>query len=135
MGDMGSISTLGRSPGNGKGYPLQYSSLENSMDCIVRGVAKSGTRLRDFHFHLTPSGNGGHLNKYTARQGQRIMKHIGSFQTSDKKAVHGLEFTGHSRTPFEMILLFLDEEMISLSQRDWLSFLPSSFPQLSREFP
>ena len=34
------ISELGRSPGEGKGYPLQYSGLENSMDCIVRGVAE-----------------------------------------------------------------------------------------------
>ena len=33
-----------------EGYPLQYPSLENSMDCIVRGVAKSQTRLSDFHF-------------------------------------------------------------------------------------
>ena len=35
MGDLGSISGLGRSPGEGKGYPLQYSGLENSMDCII----------------------------------------------------------------------------------------------------
>ena len=34
---------LGRSPGEGKGYPLQYSGLENSMDCIVHGVTKSQT--------------------------------------------------------------------------------------------
>ena len=40
------------SPGEGKGYPLQYSSLENSMDCIVHGVAKSQTWLSDFHFHF-----------------------------------------------------------------------------------
>ena len=40
-GDLGSIPGLGRSPGEGKGYPLQYSGLENSKDCIVRGVAKS----------------------------------------------------------------------------------------------
>ena len=33
--DLGSISGLGRSPGEGRGYPLQYSGLENSMDCIV----------------------------------------------------------------------------------------------------
>ena len=39
-GDLGSIPGLGRSPGEGKGYPLQYSGLENSMDCIVDGVAK-----------------------------------------------------------------------------------------------
>ena len=38
-GDLGSIPGLGRSPGEGKGYPLQYSGLENSMDCIVHGVA------------------------------------------------------------------------------------------------
>ena len=35
-----------------KGYPLQYSGLENSMDCIVHGVAKSRTCLSDFNFHL-----------------------------------------------------------------------------------
>ena len=52
VGDLGSIPRLGRSPGEGKGYPLQYSGLENSMDCIVHGVAKSGTRLSDFHFHF-----------------------------------------------------------------------------------
>ena len=51
-GDLGSIPGLGRSPGEGKGYPLQYSGLENSMDCIVHGVAKSWTRLSDFHFTL-----------------------------------------------------------------------------------
>ena len=38
-GDLGSIPGLGRSPGEGKGYPLQYSGLENSMNCIVHGVA------------------------------------------------------------------------------------------------
>ena len=48
-GDLGSIPGLGRSPGEGKGYPLQYSGLENSMDCIVHGVAKSRTRLSNFH--------------------------------------------------------------------------------------
>ena len=41
VGDLGSISGLGRSPGEGEGYPLQYSGLENSMDCIVHGVTKS----------------------------------------------------------------------------------------------
>ena len=52
-GDLGLIPGLGRSPGGGKGYPLQYSGLENSMDCIVHGVTKSWTRLSDFHFHFT----------------------------------------------------------------------------------
>ena len=51
-GDLGSIPGLGRSPGEGKGYPLQYSGLEKSMDYIVHGVAKSRTRLSDFHFQV-----------------------------------------------------------------------------------
>ena len=50
VGDLGLIPRLGRSPGEGKGYPFQYSGLENSVDCIVHGVAKSQTRLKDFHF-------------------------------------------------------------------------------------
>ena len=41
--DLGSIPGLGRSPGEGNGYPLQYSGLENSKDCIVCGVPKSQT--------------------------------------------------------------------------------------------
>ena len=49
-GDLGLIPELGRSPGEGKGYPLQYSGLENSLDCIDHEVAKSWTRLSDFHF-------------------------------------------------------------------------------------
>ena len=50
VGDLGSIPGSGRSPGEGNGYPLQYSGLENSTDCIVHGVTKSRTRLSDFHF-------------------------------------------------------------------------------------
>ena len=50
VGDLGSIPGLGRSPGEGIGYPLQYSGLENSMACTVHGVAKSQSRLSNFHF-------------------------------------------------------------------------------------
>ena len=50
MEDLGLIPGLGRSPGEGKCYPLQYSGLENSMDCIVYGVTKSQIRLSGFHF-------------------------------------------------------------------------------------
>ena len=42
---LGSIPGLGKSPGEGNSYPLQYPGLENSMDCIVHGVSKSQTRL------------------------------------------------------------------------------------------
>ena len=55
VGDLGSIPGLGRSPGEVKGYPLQHSGLENSMDTIVHGVAKSWTRLSDFHFQSCPA--------------------------------------------------------------------------------
>ena len=51
-GDLGSIPELGRSP-EGKGYPLQYSDLEYPVNCIVRGVAKSWTRLSHFHFQVS----------------------------------------------------------------------------------
>ena len=49
VGNLGSIPGLGRSPGEGKSYPLQYSGLENCMDCTVHGVTKSCTWLSDFH--------------------------------------------------------------------------------------
>ena len=56
-GDLGSIPGSGRSPGEGNGNPLQYSSLENSMDrracqVTVHGVAKSRTQLSNWHFHF-----------------------------------------------------------------------------------
>ena len=51
-GDLGSIPGLGRSPGEGKGYPLQYSGLENSMDCVVHWVTQSQTQLSDFHLNF-----------------------------------------------------------------------------------
>ena len=50
--DMGSIPGLGRSTGEGIGYPLQYFGLENSMDCIVHGVTNSQTQLSNFHIHF-----------------------------------------------------------------------------------
>ena len=49
--DLGSIPGLGKSPGEGRDCLLQYSGLENSMDCIVHGVSKSWAWLRNFRFH------------------------------------------------------------------------------------
>ena len=43
VGDLGLILGLGRSPGEGKGNPLQCSGLQNSMDCVVHGVTESDT--------------------------------------------------------------------------------------------
>ena len=51
VGDLGAIPGLGRYPGEGNSYPLQYSGLENSMDCIVHGVAESDT-TEPFSLHI-----------------------------------------------------------------------------------
>ena len=50
-GDPGSIPGSGKSTGEGKGCLLLYSGLENSMDCIGHGVAKSQAQLSNFHSH------------------------------------------------------------------------------------
>ena len=50
--DPGLIPGLGRPPGEGNGYPLQYSGLQNSRGSIVHAVIKSQTGLSNFHFHL-----------------------------------------------------------------------------------
>ena len=65
MGHLGSIPGLGRSPGEGKGYPLQYSGLENFTDCIVHGVAKSWKQVSDFQFQY---------KKYTSMKVTHLMK-------------------------------------------------------------
>ena len=58
VGDLGSIPGLGRSPGEGNSYTLQYSCLENSLargawQVTVRGVTKSQTQVNEFHFHFS----------------------------------------------------------------------------------
>ena len=63
--DPGSIPGLGRSPGEGNDYSLQYSGLENSMDCIVHGVAKSWTQLSDFHTHTHTELHRGENDRFT----------------------------------------------------------------------
>ena len=78
VGDLGSIPGLGRFPGEGKGYPLQYSGLENSMGCIVHGVPKSQTWLSNFHslphsqgvnkVRVYASGGGGALALMLSKQ-------------------------------------------------------------------
>ena len=50
--DLGLIPGLGRSPGEGKGYSLQYSGMENSMDSIVYVVAKTWAQLSKILFNL-----------------------------------------------------------------------------------
>ena len=83
MGDLGSIPVLGRLPGEGKGYPLQDSGLENSMDCIVHRVAESDTIERlSLSQELWSSGEvcvlplqGAQVRSFMLR-GQKIEKNI-----------------------------------------------------------
>ena len=75
MGDLGLIPGLGRYPGEGKGYPFQYSGLENSMDAIVHGVPKSEAGLSDFHFHFSFQGQLCHTENY--HQGAAEPRHPG----------------------------------------------------------
>ena len=58
MGDLGSISGLGRSSGEGNGYPLQCSGLENSTDCIPWGHKESDTSEQLFHYFHFPGDQG-----------------------------------------------------------------------------
>ena len=61
VGGLGSIPGLERSHGEGKGYLLQYSGLENFKYCIVNRVTKSPTRLSNFHFQYHIHHNGTHV--------------------------------------------------------------------------
>ena len=67
------IPGLGRSPGDGKGCPLQGSVLENSMDCIVHGVTKSQTQLNDFHCHWKLGLYGGNKKKQESQKHLRVI--------------------------------------------------------------
>ena len=69
--DQGSIPGLGRSPGERNSYPLQYSGLENSTDCMVHGVTKSRTQLRNFHF---TSRDGDHTSYLVANLFQWLLR-------------------------------------------------------------
>ena len=75
-GDLGLIPGLGRSSGGGKGYPFQYSGLQNSMDCIVHGVAKNLTPLSNVHFMKAstkcPNFNTHILSKWHVRHWQLV---------------------------------------------------------------
>ena len=70
VGDLGLIPGLGRSPGQGNGYPLQCSGLESFMDCIVHGVAKESDMTEQFSLALTsvflgfPGGSAGKESWY-----------------------------------------------------------------------
>ena len=72
VGDPGSIPGIGKIPWRRERLPLQYPGLENSMDCIVHGVARKWTRLRDFHFTF---------NKYLLRAYNVLQNFLSSKDT------------------------------------------------------
>ena len=75
-GDLGSTPGLGRSLEEEKGYPLQYSGLENSMNWILHGVTKSQTRLSNFHFHFS--------EKYIGQAGMRHLDVVSQLLSHDQ---------------------------------------------------
>ena len=74
--DLGSIPGLGRSPGEGKGYPVQYSGLESSLDYTAHGVAKSRTGLSDFHSQRTLCRDGCKLGCVHIKVIRRVFKNL-----------------------------------------------------------
>ena len=88
-GDPGSIPVLGRSAGEGKGYPLQYSGLENSIDCIVHGDAKSRTWLSDFHFHFHFQRSLACCSSWDLIRSQRVGYNLGTEQQPLKRTLLG----------------------------------------------
>ena len=78
MWDLHLIPGLERSPGEGKGYPLQYSGLENSMDCIVHWVAKSRTWLSDFHFPFSSLHTTSEKSSLTTKYKTALVNHPSS---------------------------------------------------------
>ena len=108
-----SIPALWGSPGEGKGYPLQYSGLENSMDGTVHGVTKSCTWLRDFHFtsgwcrpgcseiRSVPKRKHRNLRR---RKKEQFLKHFWHSSTKKKQQFCGLYFSFKKKKLSEEII-------------------------------
>ena len=126
---LSSIPGFRRSPGEGKGYQLQDSGLGNSTDCIVHGVAKSRTRLSDFHFHLFFQPG----STLTARHGAAfpVKFHIVSSSDSVGRASccnHSplLSQCKRGRRPGLSARGQLHSCEMSLTQQQWTGFGPST---------
>ena len=92
-GDLGLIPGLGRSPGEGKGYLLQYSGLENSMACIVHRVAKSRTQLSDFHFHKVSQATKIFLHLGEKSQNYKLCETTGPVYSQQSSKTFRISFT------------------------------------------
>ena len=92
VGNLGSIPGLGRSPAEGDSYTLQYSGLENSIDCIVHGVEKSPTWLSDLYFHFIIT--------------------LPGMPSSYITFLNPIYFLKHPRSQLKIFFLFLDYQII-----------------------
>ena len=101
--DLGLIPGLGRSAGVGKGYPLQYSGLENSMDCIVHGVTKSLTQLSNFHFHFFHGNSMFNILRHC----QTVFQNICTSFHSQKQCIRVQVFLNSHQHLFESVFLIL----------------------------
>ena len=95
-GDLGSIPGFGRFHGEGNSYPLQYSGLENSMDCIAHGVARSQTQLNDFHCHEIPS-----IRNVSSRMEHPLTLHLPMTTAPQNFLTHLAHITAQERTEKE----------------------------------
>ena len=98
-GDSGSIPGLGRFPGEGNGFPFQYSCLENPTDRgawwdTVHGVAKSWTQLSGEHFHVTFSPHSTLLKEVLYRREARAARWLDWNHAAESAAVRALVRSG-----------------------------------------
>ena len=113
VGDLGLIFGLGRSPGGGNSYPLQYSGLENSIDCIVHGIAESDTTERislEGSYSLAYLGKLGFLLETRIGIGIFVSSLTVATQDTFQKSLRSAPF---SLPPFRL-------------QRSWVHVLPLS---------
>ena len=113
-GNLGSNPLLGRSPGEGNGYPLWYSGLENSTDCTVHGVAKNRTQLITFYFpDLIPCTHSDQLAEATLVLPPAPALLFSSLSSSVMPLVHSQLLTRKSKWPFLTSLSFHASTLIS----------------------
>ena len=95
---------VGKIPGEGKGYPLQYSGLENSMDCIVHGVTESQTQLSNFHFTSPPISTRGIMVRGDlwcgSKKGESVGKTGLSLLGPDRRNLFFLFYVGYQNIFF-----------------------------------